>query len=127
MTRPERPEHYARKPEEVRERLLSDDIAAEELTRMQLQIDLLEKALSNELDFYRVTGICLTAFWRRLRRVDDGRPSGYGPSSRTDRAIVRKSSVELLFVIVRYSPCTRASAVSAKPYFSSWPSLGIGR
>jgi len=52
MPKAEQPELYARKLEQVRERLLSDDIGVEELTRMQLQMDLLEKALSDELDFH---------------------------------------------------------------------------
>lgn len=52
MPKSKKPEVYERRLEEVRERLLSEDISIEELNRMQRQIDLLEKAMSDELDFH---------------------------------------------------------------------------
>jgi hypothetical protein len=50
--RTQNPERFEKKLTEVRDRLLGDDISIEELSRMQLQIDLLERALSDELDFH---------------------------------------------------------------------------
>lgn len=48
----ERPEMFERTMDSLRERLSSDDISVEELTRMQMHMDLLEKAHSDELDFH---------------------------------------------------------------------------
>ena len=52
MPRSRRPEVYEQKLEEVRERLLKEDLRGDELAQMQTHIDLLERALSDELDFH---------------------------------------------------------------------------
>jgi hypothetical protein len=52
MPKAERPERFAKKLDDIRGRLLGDELNVEELQRMQLQMDLLERAMADDLDFH---------------------------------------------------------------------------
>ncbi|MEA2420783.1 MAG: hypothetical protein QOE60_2989 [Thermoleophilaceae bacterium] len=52
MAKTKKPEIFEKKLEDVRERLLGDDIEVGELNRMKLQMDMLERALNDDLDFH---------------------------------------------------------------------------
>ncbi len=45
-------EKYQAKIEQIRERLLGDDVTIEEMARMQVQVDQLERGLSDAYDFH---------------------------------------------------------------------------
>jgi hypothetical protein len=52
MAKAKEPERFEKKLEEMRGRLLGEDLGIDELNRMRLQMDLLERAMADDLDFH---------------------------------------------------------------------------
>lgn len=52
MAKAKEPERFEKKLEEMRGRLLGEELSVDELGRMRLQMDLLERAMADDLDFH---------------------------------------------------------------------------
>jgi hypothetical protein len=52
MAKAKDPERFKKRLEEMRGRLIGEDLDVEELNRMRLQMDLLERAMADDLDFH---------------------------------------------------------------------------